>query len=73
MVALVQIIPMGRKKMTQRGKLFGRNELIGKYILEKIGVVRNRKQVSSHVQVLNKLLRGIPECKSVSARLAHRL
>ena len=50
--ALVRWAPMGRGKVTYKDKLRGRNELIADYIEELTGEVRNRKQVSSHIQVL---------------------
>jgi hypothetical protein len=61
-LALVHIKPMGRKKCSQRGKPYGRNMLITEWIYRATGHIRERKQVSSHIQVLNRLLEGIPEC-----------
>lgn len=60
--ALVHIKPMGRKKCSQRGKPYGRNMLIAEWILRETGQKRLRKQVSSHIQVLDRFLKGIPEC-----------
>ncbi|RMD41035.1 hypothetical protein DV735_g4099, partial [Chaetothyriales sp. CBS 134920] len=78
--ALVNIEPMGRRKKSQRGRPHGRNELISEWILRETGEFRSRKQVSSHIQVLNSLLKGIPEWdalttpdeKTPSARSSHK-
>lgn len=46
----------GRKKELLNGKQSGGNEHITAYIEKCTGVVRDRKQVSSHIQVLRGLL-----------------
>jgi hypothetical protein len=61
--ALVMIPPMGRKKCSQHGRPYGRNMLIAEWIKKATGHKRERKQVSSHIQVLDRFLNGIPECR----------
>jgi transcriptional enhancer factor len=58
--ALVRWPPMGRKKFMLEGALRGRNELIQDSIRRDTGIVRDRKQVSSHLQVLKQHLHNQP-------------
>ncbi|KAL6153667.1 hypothetical protein ACJBU6_08798 [Exserohilum turcicum] len=58
--ALVRWPPMGRKKYMLAGVLKGRNELIQDSIYRETGITRDRKQISSHIQVLKGHLKGFP-------------
>lgn len=54
----------GRKKADLKGKQSGGNEFIADFIEQTTGVKRNRKQVSSHIQVLKGFLSENKACKS---------
>lgn len=45
------------------GALLGRNELIQYSIFKDTGIVRDRKQISSHIQVLKNHLEDQPDGK----------
>lgn len=68
--ALRAIPNLGRKKTPcdpricgkVEGPLYGRNEHIGHFIARQTGVRRNRKQISSHIQVLKSYQKGNAEC-----------
>ncbi|KAG9188220.1 hypothetical protein G6011_02143 [Alternaria panax] len=63
--ALVRWPPMGRKKYMLEGTQRGRNELIKDSIYRDTGIRRDRKQISSHLQVLKSKLRAVPADLSI--------
>ncbi|KAL9625471.1 MAG: hypothetical protein Q9160_000534 [Pyrenula sp. 1 TL-2023] len=65
-LALMNIPCYGRKKKSQNNRPHGRNELIALWIKEATGVIRSRKQISSHIQVLKSKMKGITAWDKVS-------
>ncbi|CAI6339265.1 unnamed protein product [Periconia digitata] len=59
--ALIRYPPTGRKKYMRDGKPRGRNELVADSIDRETGEKCDRKHVSSHLQVLKKILVDCPE------------
>ncbi|KAG0375615.1 hypothetical protein BGX24_008865 [Mortierella sp. AD032] len=61
MKALEELPKLGRRKVLVNGKPCGRNELIADFIYQETGKIRDRKQVSSHIQVLKNTRKNDPE------------
>lgn len=57
----VWLIPGDSCKIQMERRTRGRNELISDYLKHQLNEIRSRKQVSSHLQVLKKLLRDDEE------------
>ena len=55
----------GRQKKVLNGKLSGSNEFITDYIFKATGQKRDRKKVSSHIQVLKGFLQENPGCEYI--------
>jgi len=73
---------MGRRKFSYKGKPHGRNEMVSAFLwiayLQSLPpgqrpdptMVRSRKQVSSHIQVLKGFMREHPACKTFKPLIA---
>ncbi|KAJ5199044.1 D-serine dehydratase, partial [Penicillium cf. griseofulvum] len=59
--ALEENPPLSRRKWSEGGRSYGRNNLIAEYIYKLTGRRRTRKQISSHLQVLDSFLKGDPD------------
>lgn len=64
LIAIRKYRRQGRKKKDLNGKQSGGNEFISEYILKRTGERRDRKQVSSHIQVLKGFLGENKACGS---------
>ncbi|KAF9940766.1 hypothetical protein BGZ65_006159 [Modicella reniformis] len=60
MKALEVLPKLGRRKVLVNGKPCGRNELIADFIYQQTNKIRDRKQVSSHIQVLKNTRKNEP-------------
>jgi hypothetical protein len=61
--ALRYITNKGRIRQPCNGREMGGNELISEFIFQRTGIRRDRKKVSSHLQVLKALMRDNDACK----------
>jgi transcriptional enhancer factor len=76
-IALIDVPQMRRRKFSYQGKPHGRNEMISVYLwiayLQSLppgavpdqSMARDRKQVSSHIQVLKNFFKDHPACKNL--------
>lgn len=61
--ALRYITNKGRKRQPCNGREMGVNELISEFIFQRTGIRRDRKKVSSHIQVLKAFMNNNDACE----------